>query len=72
MRDQSISHSAEVKSSLVQHICVLEVNYHSCEKNWTHTTSTSGSNGRLADEMQVEDEIFKISYRLNYSDFTSV
>ena len=54
----------------------LDVICHSCEKNWTHMPCASGSYGRLAgymlagwlaDEMQVEVEIFKVPYRLNYS-----
>ena len=32
-------------------------------------SSASGSYGGLAEEMQVEVEIFKIPYRLNYLDF---
>ena len=47
----------------------LDMNCHSCEKNWTHMPRASGSYGRLADETQVNFEIFKISYRLNYLDF---
>ena len=49
-----------------------------CEKNLAHAPTTSGSYSRLAgrlaaclaDEMGVDFEIFKIIYRLNYSDFT--
>ena len=49
-------------------ISVLDVNRHSCEKNWIHILSASGSSGRLASR-QMDFEIFKISYRLSYSDF---
>ena len=46
-------------------------------KNWASTPSTSGSYGRhagrqagwLADEIQLDFEILKILYRLNYLDF---
>ena len=46
-------------------------------KNWAHAPTASGSYGRLAgwlagwlaDEMEVDFEILKILYRLNYSDF---
>ena len=42
-------------------------------KNWAHAPTASGSYGRLvdwlADKMQVDFEIFKILYRLNYLDF---
>ena len=73
MKDQRTSYGTKDKCSSVQHICVLDMNHHSFEKNWTHTPSTSGSYGRLAswlaDEMWVEVEIFKIPYRLNYLDF---
>ena len=69
MKDQRTSYGAKDKCSLVQQIHVLHVNRHTFEKNWTHTPSTSGSCGRLADEMWVEVEFFKILYRLNYSDF---
>ena len=43
------------------------------EKNWPYPSTASGSygreGGRLADEMRVGFEIFKILYRLNYSGF---
>ena len=46
-------------------------------KNWAHAPTASGSYSRLAgwlagwlaDEMRVDFKIFKILYRLNYSDF---
>ena len=47
MKDQRTSYGAETTD------CVLDVNRHTYEKNWTHTPSASGSYGRLADEMQV-------------------
>ena len=70
--DQGTSYGTEDKhSSVATTDSCLDVNCHSCEKNWTHTPSTSGSYGRLADEIWVEVEIFKILYGLNYSDFTT-
>ena len=73
MKDQRTSYGAKGKPSSVQQIRVLDANCHSSEKNWTHMPSASGSYGRLAgwlaDEMRVQVEIFKIAYRLNYSDF---
>ena len=44
-----------------------------CEKNWTPKPSASGSYDRVADRVvdktQLDFEIFKILYRLNYLDF---
>ena len=54
MKDQRTNYGAEHKHSSVQQIRVLDVNRHTSEKNWTHTSSASGSCGRLADEIQVE------------------
>ena len=70
MKGQRTSYGTENKHSSVQQIHVLDVNHHTSYKKWTHTPSTSGFYGRLADEMQVQVEIFKIPYRLNYSDFS--
>ena len=39
----------------------LDIDHLSCKKNWTHTSSTSGSYGRLAYKTQVKFENFKIS-----------
>ena len=36
------------------------------EKNWVHMPSSSGSYGRLAAKIQVDFEIFRILYRLNF------
>ena len=55
----------------------LNSNHLSCEKNWISRPSTSGSYsklagrlaGRLADKLQMDFEIFKILYRLNYLEF---
>ena len=51
----------------------LNSNRLSCEKNWSSRPSTSGSYsklaGRLADKLQMDFEIFKILYRLNYLEF---
>ena len=33
----------------------------SCAKNWIHMPSTSGSHGRLADEIQVDFKTLKFS-----------
>ena len=48
MKDQRTSYGAEDTPSSVQQICVLDVNHHSREKNWTHMPSASGSYARLA------------------------
>ena len=37
--------------------------------NWIPVPSTSGSYGRMANEIQLDSEIFKILYKLNYLDF---
>ena len=50
MKDKWTSYGAEDKHSLVLQIHVLDMIYHTFKK-WTHTPSTSGSYGRLADEM---------------------
>ena len=69
MKDQRTSYGAEHKRSLVQQIRVLTWIAILLRNNWTHTPSASGSYSRLADEMLVEVEFFKIPYRLNYPDF---
>ena len=45
---------------MVQQIHILDVNCHSCEKNWTHMPSASLSYSGLVDKIRVEVEIFKI------------
>ena len=45
---------------MVQQVHILDVNCHSCEKNWTHMSSASLSYSRLVDKIRVEVEIFKI------------
>ena len=48
------------------------IDHLSCEKDWTYMPRASGSYGQLAgwlaDEIQVEFEIFKILYRVYYLD----
>ena len=72
MNDQRTSYGPKDKRSLVQWISIKQ-HHLSCEKNWTSRPSTSGFYGklagRLADKLQMDFEIFKILYRLNYLEF---
>ena len=71
INDQRTSYGVEDKDSLVQQICALTMITYIVRKNWTHMPSTSMSYGRLAglDVIQVDFEIFKLLYRLNYLNF---
>ena len=57
-------HGAVGKSSLEQQFRKSEAITFAMLNFWSRTPSTTGSYGRLADEIQAIFEIFKIHYRL--------
>ena len=62
MKHERNHQGAVDKSFAEQQIRIVDANYILCEKNWTRTRSGTGSYGRqVADEMQVNLEIFKIT-----------
>ena len=69
MNDQRTNCGAKDKRSTVQWIRILTVTTFLVRKNWTPMPSTSGSYGKLVDEIKLDFEIFAILYRLNYLDF---
>ena len=69
MKNQRTSYGTEDKRSSLQDLC-SDVNRHSCEPICLVLVGLKA--GWLADETWVEVKIFKIPYRLNYSDFYHV
>ena len=77
MKDEKTHYSTVDESLSEQHICGRASIFCIVRKNWAYAPTTSGSYSRqagwlagwLADEMWVDFKIFKILYRLNYSDF---
>ena len=63
MKDHRTSQGAEGKCSLVQKICVLDVNHHSFEKKSgsIHLALEGLMAGWLADKMWVEIDLLKFS-----------
>ena len=70
MNDQRTSYGAKDKCSLVQWICIYMQLPFLWEKTGPpHLALVDLKAGRLADEIWLDFEIFKILYRLNYLEF---
>ena len=73
MKDEGKLQGAVDKSLSEPWIRIVDANYILCEKNWTHTRSETGSSVRqVADEIQVNLEIFKNPCTLKDSTFCFV
>ena len=74
MKDEGNHQGAVDKSFSEQRIRIVDANYILCEKNWTRTHSATGSYGRwqVADEIQVNLEIFNNHCTSKDSTFCSV
>ena len=74
MKDEGNHQGSVDKSFSEQRIRIVDANYILCEKNWTCTRSGTGSYGRwqMADEIQVNLEIFKNHCTLKDSTFCFV
>ena len=72
MKDEENHQGTVDKSFSEQRIRIIDANYILCEKNWTRTCSGTGSYGRqVADEIQVNLEVFNNHYTSKNSTFAS-
>ena len=74
MKDERNNQGAVDKSFSEQRIRIVDANYILCEKNWTRTHSGTGSYSmwQVADEIQVNLEIFNNHCTLKDSTFCFV